>query len=80
MSSKFVIAESSSSSVSLNIVNTLEQFGKTALPVDFIAKKVGRPVVDVQSRLKSLADQGVVEIQGGKVILLNLDDEVMPLK
>lgn len=70
MSSKFVTIESSSSSVSLNIVNTLEQFGKTVLPVDFIAKKVGRPVVDVQSRLKSLADEGVVRFVDDGVELL----------
>ena len=78
MSIDLLAASSTATSVSLNIVTTLEKFGQTSLPVGFVAKVVGLPVGDVERRLQSLADQGVVKIVDDSVSLVK-ETETIPL-
>jgi len=78
MSTDLLAASSTATSVSLNIVTTLEKFGQTSLPVSFVAKVVGRSVDDVRSRLQSLAAQGVVEVKDDVVSLVE-ETEAMPM-
>ncbi len=70
MSANTYTTATSSSAVSLNIVTALEKYGQTTIPVDFVAKVVGRPVSDVRIRLDSLARQGVVKIVDDSVSLV----------
>jgi len=78
MSTDLLAASSTATSVSLNIVTTLEKFGQTSLPVGFVAKVVGLSVGDVKRRLQSLADQGVVKIVDDSVSLVK-ETEMIPL-
>lgn len=78
MSTDWLAVSSTATSVSLNIVTTLEKFGQTSLPIGFVAKVVGRPVDDVSSRLESLAAQGVVEVKSGLVSLVK-ETAAMPM-